>query len=102
MTVQHITNEVFQKEVLESSVPVLLDFYASWCGPCKALAPILEEVAAENESFKVFKVNVDEQPELTKKYRIMSVPTLIVIKEGKTEKRSSGVLSKEEILSMVS
>lgn len=102
MTVQHITNEVFQKEVLESNVPVLLDFYAGWCGPCKALSPVLEEVAEEAESFKVFKVNIDEQPELTKKYRIMSVPTLVVVKEGKTEKRVSGVLSKEEILSMIS
>ncbi len=102
MTVQHITNEVFQKEVIESSIPVLLDFYASWCGPCKALAPVLEEVAKEAEGFKVFKVNIDEQPELTKKYRIMSVPTLVVVNEGKTQKRTSGVLSKEEILSMIS
>ena len=102
MTVQHITNEAFQKEVLESSIPVLLDFYASWCGPCKALSPILEEAAAEAEGFKVYKVNIDEQPELTKKYRIMSVPTLVVINEGKTQKRVSGVLSKEEILSMIS
>ncbi|MBQ4610171.1 MAG: thioredoxin [Clostridia bacterium] len=102
MTVQHITSEVFQKEVIESSVPVLLDFYASWCGPCKALSPVLEEVAAEAEGFKVFKVNIDEQPELTKKYRIMSVPTLVVVNEGKTQKRTSGVLSKEEILSMIS
>ncbi|MBQ2985556.1 MAG: thioredoxin, partial [Clostridia bacterium] len=100
--VQHITSEVFQKEVIESSVPVLLDFYASWCGPCKALSPVLEEVAAEAEGFKVFKVNIDEQPELTKKYRIMSVPTLVVVNEGKTQKRTSGVLSKEEILSMIS
>lgn len=102
MTVKHITNEEFQKEVLESSVPVLLDFYASWCGPCKALSPILEEAAAEAEGFKVYKVNIDEQPELTKKYRIMSVPTLVVVNEGKTQKRTSGVLSKEQILSMIS
>lgn len=102
MTVQHITNEAFQKEVLESNIPVLLDFYASWCGPCKALAPVLEEAAAEAQGAKVFKVNIDEQPELTKKYRIMSVPTLVVVKEGKTEKRVSGVLSKEEILSLIS
>lgn len=102
MTVQHITNEAFQKEVLESNIPVLLDFYASWCGPCKALSPILEEAAAEAEGFKVYKVNIDEQPELTKKYRIMSVPTLVVVNEGKTQKRVSGVLSKEEILSLIS
>jgi len=102
MTVKHITNEEFQKEVLESSIPVLLDFYASWCGPCKALSPILEEAAAEAEGFKVYKVNIDEQPELTKKYRIMSVPTLVVVNEGKTQKRTSGVLSKEQILSMIS
>ncbi len=102
MTVQHITNEAFQKEVLESNIPVLLDFYASWCGPCKALSPILEEAAAEAEGFKVYKVNIDEQPELTKKYRIMSVPTLVVVNEGKTQKRTSGVLSKEQILSLIS
>ncbi len=102
MTVKHITNEEFQKEVLESSVPVLLDFYASWCGPCKALSPILEEAAAEAEGFKVYKVNIDEQPELTKKYRIMSVPTLVVVNEGKLQKRTSGVLSKEQILSLAS
>ncbi len=102
MTVKHITNEEFQREVIESSIPVLLDFYASWCGPCKALSPILEEAAAEAEGFKVYKVNIDEQPELTKKYRIMSVPTLVVVNEGKTQKRTSGVLSKEQILSMIS
>ena len=102
MSVQHITNEMFQKEVLESNVPVLVDFYASWCGPCKALAPILEEVAAENQGFKVFKVNIDEQPELTRKYRIMSVPALIALKEGKVENRTSGVRSKEEIVGMIS
>ena len=102
MTVQHITNEAFQKEVLESNIPVLLDFYASWCGPCKALAPVLEEAAAEAQGAKVFKVNIDEQPELTKKYRIMSVPTLVVVNEGKTQNRVSGVLSKEEILSLIS
>ena len=102
MSVQHITNEMFQKEVLESNVPVLVDFYASWCGPCKALAPILEEVAAENQGFKVFKVNIDEQPELTRKYRIMSVPTLIALKEGTVENRTSGVRSKEEIVGMIS
>ena len=80
MTVNNITHEMFQKEVLESNVPVLVDFYASWCGPCKALAPVLEEVASEARGFKVFKVNIDEQKELTKKYRIMSVPTLITIR----------------------
>ena len=101
MTVNHITNETFQKEVLESNVPVLVDFYASWCGPCQALAPILEEVAAEAEGVKVFKVNIDEQKELTRKYRVMSVPTLITIKEGKTESRRSGLLSKEEILELL-
>lgn len=102
MTIQHITSESFQKEVLQSSTTVLLDFYADWCGPCKALAPILEEVAAEQRGFKILKVNIDEQPELTRQYRIMSVPTLIVIKDGKTEKRTSGVLSKDQIFDLVS
>lgn len=102
MTIRHITGESFQKEVLQSSTTILLDFYADWCGPCKALAPILEEVAAEQHDFKILKVNIDAQPELTRQYRIMSVPTLIVIKDGKTEKRTSGVLSKEQIIDMVS
>lgn len=102
MTIQHITSESFQKEVIQSNATVLLDFYADWCGPCQALAPILEEVAAEQHGFKILKVNIDEQPELTRQYRIMSVPTLVVIKNGKTEKRTSGVLSKEQIMDLVS
>lgn len=102
MTIQHITNDSFEQQVLHSSVPVLLDFYADWCGPCQALSPILEEVASEATGFKVLKVNIDQQPELTRQYRIMSVPTLMVIKDGKPTGRTSGLLSKEQVLSLIS
>ncbi len=102
MTIQHITNDSFEQQVLQSSVPVLLDFYADWCGPCQALSPILEEVASETTGFKVLKVNIDQQPELTRQYHIMSVPTLMVIKDGKPTGRTSGLLSKEQVLSLIS
>ena len=97
----HITNQTFQTEVLEEDKPVLLDFYAEWCGPCKMLAPVLEEVGRENDNVKICKVNVDEEPELAEKFRVMSIPTLVVMKEGVPVRHVVGVQGKKEILSML-
>ena len=96
-----ITSENFEKEVLQSDKPVLIDFYADWCGPCKMLSPVVDEVAKENENIKVVKINVDEAQDIAIKYQVMSIPTLVVIKDGKEVNRSVGVISKSEIISMV-
>lgn len=102
MAVITITSMNYEQEVAESTVPVLLDFWASWCGPCRMLSPIVDEIAEEGDgSFKVGKVNVDEQPELAKKFGIMSIPTLIVIKDGKEAQKSVGVRPKQAILEML-
>ena len=101
MSVIKINNENFESEVLGSEKPVLLDFWASWCGPCRALSPIIDEIAAERSDIKVVKAEVDENRELARKFRVMSVPTLLVIKNGETVARSMGVQSKEQILSMI-
>ena len=101
MSVLHITKETFEKEVLNSDKPVLLDFFASWCGPCKMVGPILDEIAKEREDIKVCKVDIDEQPELASRYRIMSVPTLMVLKEGRIVEQSIGARPKHQILAMV-
>lgn len=97
-----ITKENFQKEVLESTIPVLVDFWAPWCGPCKMLAPTLAAIADENEgSLKVGKVNVDEQQELASQFGIMSIPTLLVFKNGKVTNQTMGLQPKESILSIL-
>lgn len=101
MSVIHITNENFESEVLGSEKPVLLDFWASWCGPCKALSPVIDQIAEERSDIKVVKAEVDENRELARKFRVMSVPTLLVIKNGETVSRSLGIQSKEKILSML-
>lgn len=100
MSVQNITNENFDEIVLRSDKPVLVDFWAEWCGPCQALAPTIEEVAREQTAVKVGKVNVDNEPELARQYRIMSIPTLIVFRDGEPVRREVGGRSKEEILEM--
>ena len=97
----HINKENFHNEVLNSDKPVILDFFASWCGPCRMVGPILDEIAAEREDIKVCKVDIDEQPELASRYRIMSVPTLMVLKEGKIVEQSIGAKPKHQILAMV-
>lgn len=101
MSVIHITNENFQEEVLNSTKPVLLDFFATWCGPCQMLSPTIEELANERSDVKVCKIDVDEAKELARKFRVMSVPTLMVVKSGEVTYRNSGVLSKEEILELL-
>lgn len=96
-----LTQENFSKEVLESDKPVLVDFWASWCGPCKMLSPVVDQVASESDAFKVCKINVDDVSDIAVEYKVMSIPTLIVFKDGKEAKRSVGVVSKEDILAML-
>lgn len=96
-----ITNENFEEEVLKSETTVLIDFYAEWCAPCKMLSPIIEQIAEENNHIKVVKINVDELQELAAKYEVMSIPTLVVIKNGQEVNRSVGFISKSQILELV-
>lgn len=97
----NLTQETFNKEVLENKELVIVDFWASWCGPCKSLGPRLEEFANENPTIKVCKVNIDEQPELASQFRVMSIPTLIVFKNGEIINKSIGLISKEQIKDLI-
>ena len=100
MAVIKITADNFEEEVVKSDVPVLVDFWAPWCGPCQMLTPIIEEAAAEIQGAKIGKVDVDEQAELARQYKVMSVPTLMVFKNGEVAKRQVGVIPKEAILEL--
>ena len=101
MSVIHINKSNFQNEVLNSEKPVLLDFWASWCGPCRMVSPIVDEIAAERNDIKVGKVNVDEQPELAGQFGVMSIPTLVVMKGGKVVNQMVGARPKAQILAML-
>lgn len=101
MSVIKITKENFESEVLLSGEPVLLDFYADWCGPCRMVSPIIDEISEERTDIKVGKINVDSERELAEKFRIMSIPALIVVKDGKIVNQSVGARPKEQILEML-
>lgn len=101
MSAMNINKENFYEEVMNSDKPVLLDFWATWCGPCRMIAPVIEEIAEENSDIKVGKINVDEQPELANRFQIVSIPTLVVMKEGKIVNHAMGVRPKSQILEML-
>ena len=101
MSAININKNNFQNEVLNSEMPVLLDFWAPWCGPCRMVSPIVDEIAAERNDIKVGKVNVDEQPELAGQFGVMSIPTLVVMKGGKVVNQMVGARPKAQILAML-
>ncbi len=101
MAVMTITKENFTREVVQSDKPVLVDFWASWCGPCQMMGPVVEEVAAEHDELKVGKINVDEQQELASNFGIMSIPTLMVFRDGKAVQQAVGFRSKEQVLELL-
>ena len=101
MAALKITKDNFQAEVLEATETVLVDFWASWCGPCKMIGPIIDQIADERSDVKVCKINVDEEPELAAKFKVMSIPTLLVFKNGEVVTQSMGAKPKTAILSML-
>ena len=101
MSVLTITKTNFDNEVKNSDKPVLLDFWASWCGPCRMMSPVIDEIAGETDAVKVGKVNVDEEPELAEAFGIMSIPTLLVIKDGQVDSKSVGARPKREVKEML-
>ena len=101
MSVVHITKSNFEELVLNNSKPVLLDFWATWCGPCRMVAPIVEEIAAEREDILVGKINVDEEMELAVRFGIISIPTLVVMKNGEVANKAVGYMPKAEILNLL-
>ena len=101
MSALKVTKNNFKEEVLNSDKPVLIDFWASWCGPCRMVGPIIDEIAQENSDIKVCKVNVDEEPELASEFHIMSIPTLVVMKDGQVMRQSMGAKPKAQILDLL-
>ncbi len=100
MSTIKITKNNFADEVINSEKPVLLDFWAAWCGPCRMAAPVLDEIASERSDLKVGKINVDEENELAEKFGVMSIPTLVAIKDGKIVRQAVGVRPKEQIIDL--
>ncbi|MBQ9989449.1 MAG: thioredoxin [Lachnospiraceae bacterium] len=100
MAVLTITQNNFEEEVVKSDKPVLLDFWAEWCGPCRMLSPIVDQVAEELAEVKVGKINVDQEPELASRFQVMSIPTLVVMKEGKEVNRSLGAIPKAAVMEL--
>ena len=101
MSAISVNKNNFNQEVLNSDKPVMLDFWASWCGPCRMVSPIVDEIAAERSDIKVCKINVDEQPELAARFGVMSIPTLVVMKNGKVINQAVGARPKAQILAML-
>jgi thioredoxin 1 len=101
MSILKITKENFEAEVLNSDKPVLLDFFATWCGPCRMVGPILEEIAQENESIKVCKIDVDQDPELANRFKVSSIPLLVVMQNGKVVNQALGAKPKDQILKLL-
>ena len=101
MSVLHITKENYDAEVIRSDKPVLLDFWATWCGPCRMIAPAVEQIAQEHTEYKVGKINVDEEPELTREFGIMSIPSLFVVKNGEIVREAVGAMPKDKILDLL-
>jgi len=101
MSVINVTKDNFKTEIMESDKPVLLDFYAAWCGPCRMVSPIIDEIAEETETVKVGKINVDDQPELARAFGVMSIPTLVVVKDGKIVNKTVGARPKAAIKAMI-
>jgi len=101
MEIMKVTSANFEEEVLNSDKTVLIDFYADWCGPCKMFSPVVEAVAAENEDIKVVKIDVDNAQDIAIKYQVMSIPTTVVIKDGKEVNRAVGMMSKSDLVEMV-
>lgn len=100
MAVIKLTAQNFEQEVMQSDKPVLVDFYADWCGPCKTMLPIVEEISEEKDDAKICKLNIDEEMEIAQKYGVMSIPTFMVFKDGKMAKKDMGAKEKTEVLSM--
>ena len=101
MAVNKVNSENFDAQVLQNAKPVLVDFYADWCGPCKMLAPVVEQIAAQSDAYEVVKLNVDDAPDIAARYGVMSIPTLIVFKNGSAAAKSIGVQSKQNIVNML-
>ena len=101
MSVLNVNKDNFEQEVMQSEKTVLVDFFATWCGPCRMVSPIVDEIAEEHPEYKIVKIDVDAEPELAQKFGVMSIPTLVVIKDGKVAEQSTGAKPKAQILAML-